>query len=57
MAAFVATQFNPAIRMFYQRLLTAGKPKKLALVVCIRKLITILNSMIKKGEKWDTSFK
>ncbi|AVF38013.1 IS110 family transposase [Rahnella sikkimica] len=55
MAALVATQFNPAIKMFYQRLLTAGKPKKLALVACMRKLITILNSMIRKGEKWDAS--
>jgi transposase len=57
MAALVATQFNPAIKMFYQRLLSAGKPKKLALVACMRKLITILNSMIRKGEKWDASFK
>ena len=57
MAAFVATQFNPAIRMSYQQLLTAGKPKKLARVACIRKLITILNAMIMKGEKWDNSFK
>lgn len=57
MAAFVTTQFNPAIRMPYQQLLTAGKPKKLARVACIRKLITILNAMIMKGEKWDNSFK
>lgn len=55
MAALVATQFNPAIKTFYQRLLAAGKPKKLALVACMRKLITILNTMVKKGEKWDAS--
>ncbi len=57
MAALVATQFNPAIKMFYQRLLTVGKPKKLALVACMRKLITILNTMVRKGEKWDASFR
>lgn len=57
MAALVATQFNPAIKMFYQRLLAFGKPKKLALVACMRKLITILNTMVRKGEKWDASVK
>lgn len=57
MAALVTTQFNPAIKMFYQRLLTVGKPKKLALVACMRKLITILNTMVRKGEKWDASFR
>lgn len=57
MAALVATQFNPAIKTFYQRLLAVGKPKKLALVACMRKLITILNTMVRKGEKWDASFK
>lgn len=51
MAALVATQFNPAIKMFYQRLLAVGKPKKRALVACMRKLITILNTMVRKGEK------
>lgn len=50
MAALVATQFNPVIKIFYQRLLTVGKPKKLALVACMRKLITILNTMVRKGE-------
>ncbi|KQN61905.1 hypothetical protein ASE99_21785 [Serratia sp. Leaf51] len=57
MAALVATQLNPATQMFYQRLLTAGKPQKLALVACMRKIITIINSIIRKGEKWDASFK
>lgn len=56
MAALVATQFNPAIKLFYQRLLAAGKPKKLALVACMRKLITILNTMLRKGEEWNASF-
>lgn len=42
MAALVATRFNPVIKVFYMRLLAAGKPKKVALVACIRKLLTIL---------------
>ncbi|MCV4600095.1 transposase, partial [Escherichia coli] len=39
MAALVATRFNPVIKVFYMRLLAAGKPKKVALVACIRKLL------------------
>jgi len=52
MGALVATKRNPAIRTFYQRLLSAGKPKKLALVACMRKLLTILNTMVRTGEYW-----
>lgn len=53
MAALVATRCNPAIRNFYHRLLEAGKPKKVALVACMRKLLTILNSMLKHNRPWD----
>ena len=53
MGALVATRCNPIIREFYQRLLAAGKPKKLALTACMRKLLTILNSMVKNDEHWD----
>ena len=53
MGALVASQHNPVIRSFYQRLLAAGKPKKLALTACMRKLLTILNSMVKHGHRWD----
>jgi transposase len=53
MAALVASRHNPIIRSFYQRLLKAGKPKKLALVACMRKLLTILNSMIRKNQLWE----
>ena len=53
MGALVATRHNPVIRNFYQRLLAAGKPKKLALTACMRKLLTILNSMLKSGESWN----
>ena len=55
MAALVATRFNPVIARFYQRLLAAGKPKKLALVACMRKLLTILNAMVRSGKPWDES--
>jgi transposase len=47
MAALVASRFNPTIRVFYSRLCEAGKAKKVALVACMRKLLIILNSMIK----------
>ena len=47
MAAVVAARFNPIIKTFYQRLLAAGKKKKVALVACMRKLLTILNAMVR----------
>ena len=53
MGALVAARHNPVIRNFYQRLLAAGKPKKLALTACMRKLLTILNSMVKSGQHWN----
>jgi len=53
MAALVATRRNPAIGRFYQRLLRAGKPKKLALVACMRKLLTILNAMMRTNTPWQ----
>jgi transposase len=56
MAALVATQRNTVIRAFYQRLLAAGKPKKLALVACMRKLLTILNTMVRTGQRWCAEF-
>lgn len=56
MAALVAVHFNPVIKVFYTRLLAAGKPKKVALVACMRKLLTILNAMLRKDEKWDESY-
>ena len=52
MAALVASRYNPVIRDFYLRLCTAGKPKKVALTACMRKLLLILNSMIRRKEKW-----
>ena len=52
MGALVASRYNPVIRAFYQRLLAAGKPKKLALTACMRKLLVILNAMLKHGSPW-----
>jgi transposase len=52
MAALVATRCNAVIKVFYQRLLAAGKPKKLALVARMRKLLTMLNTMLRNGQGW-----
>lgn len=52
MAALSASKCNPVIREFYQRLLAKGKPKKVALTACMRKLLTILNAMIRDKKSW-----
>lgn len=52
MATLVATRFNPRIKAFYQHLLSEGKPKKVALTAAMRKLLTIVNTLIKKDELW-----
>jgi len=49
----VAARWNPVSRTFYQRLLAAGKPKKLALTACMRKLVLILNAMLKNNQPWN----
>ncbi len=56
MSALVATRFNPVIRVFYQRLCAAGKAKKVALTACMRKLLTILNAMLKHQTPWTITF-
>jgi len=48
----MARRENPVIRTFYQRLCQAGKAKKLALTACMRKLLTILNAMVKSRTPW-----
>lgn len=53
MAAVVASRHNPVIIAFYQRLVAAGKPKKVALVACMRKLLEILNAMLKHSTPWQ----
>ena len=49
----VAASSTPVIKMHYNRLLAAGKPKKVAIVACMRKLLTILNAMIRDGALWN----
>jgi len=53
MATLVATRCNPVIRAFYQRLRTAGTPPLVALVAAMRKLLTILNAMVKHQQSWQ----
>jgi transposase len=52
MATIAACRFNPAIRKFYQRLLQVGKRKKVAITACLRKLLTILNAVLKHQQPW-----
>jgi transposase len=54
MATLVATRYNPVIKKAYARLLAVGKVKKVALVACMRKLLTILNEMVRNKEPWRT---
>jgi transposase len=53
MAALVASRRNPVIRAFYERLRAAGKPAKVALTACMRKLLTILNAIARDGTRWQ----
>ena len=53
MASIAATRFNPVIKVLYERLIKAGKPKKVAIVACMRKLLTILNAMIRTNTSWQ----
>ncbi|WP_305988233.1 IS110 family transposase [Roseibium sp. MMSF_3544] len=53
MASLSATRFNPLIRTFYERLVKAGTTKKKAIIACARKLITILNAMVRDGKNWQ----
>lgn len=53
MAMMSAMQCNPVFKGTYQRLVAAGKPKKIAIIACVRKMIVILNSMVRDGVMWD----
>ncbi len=53
MGTLVAVQRNPVIRRFYERLLAAGKPKKVALTACMHKLLTILNALLRRRTPWQ----
>jgi transposase len=56
MAALVASRRNPTIRTFYQHLIASGKPPKVALTACMRKLLTILNAMARTGTPWEADY-
>jgi transposase len=56
MAALVATRHNPVLRGCYERLRAVGKPKKVALVACMRKLLVILNAMLRTHTPWQPTF-
>ncbi|WP_140637525.1 IS110 family transposase [Methylibium rhizosphaerae] len=53
MATLTAMRYNPAIKAFYERLVAAGKPKKVAIVACMRKLLTILNAIMRDSATWN----
>ena len=53
MAMMSAIQSNPVFKSHYQKLVSAGKPKKVALIACVRKMIVILNSMLRDGVIWE----
>lgn len=55
MATLSATRHNPIIKEFYERLIQAGKPAKVALTACMRKLLTILNAMMQSGKAWQAN--
>lgn len=52
MAALAASRYNPALRVFYRRLVAKGKPKKVALIACARKLLILLNQLLRTGQPW-----
>ena len=55
MATLTAIRWNPAIRDHYARLVAAGRPKKLAIVACIRHLLTILNAILRTKTPWQNA--
>ena len=56
MATLSAVRFNPTLKAFYERLRAAGKPAKVALVACMRKVLTIINAILKSGVAWQESY-
>ncbi len=56
MSALSAIRFNPVIKSFYTRLVNAGKPKKVAIVACMRRIVCILNAMLRDGTRFNQEF-
>ena len=57
MAATTAIRFNPAIKTFYETLTARGKPHKVALIACVRKMLTILNTMVRTQQHWQPAYR
>ena len=55
MGALSAVRTNPPVGAFYERLVVGGKPKKVALVACMRKLLVTCNAIVRDGTEWDPS--
>ena len=55
MAAWVGVRFNPVLKATYERLRSAGKAHKVALIACMRKLLTILNAIVRTGKPWQAA--
>jgi len=53
LGAMAAVRFNPVVKAFYDRLLAAGKNKKVALIACVRKMVVMLNAMLRDARKWN----
>lgn len=56
MGALAAVRSNPPIRAFYERLVERGKPKKVALVACMRKLLVTCNAVVRDERGWQNDF-
>ena len=56
MAAFAGVRWNPVLRQFYTRLRAAGKPFKVAITACLRKLLVILNTMMRHQRPWNAQY-
>ncbi len=56
MPTLTAVRYNPVLRAFHDRLVEAGKPKKVVLTACMRKLLTILNAMVKHNTRWNPRY-
>jgi len=56
MSALLASKYNPSIKLFYKRLIEKSKKPKIALTACMRKLLTIINTMVKNNTTWDQNY-
>jgi transposase len=55
MPTMTAVQWDPKLKAFYERLLKAGKPHKVAIIACMRKLLIILNAMVRDNKAWSST--